>query len=182
MLQRDLHAQLRNSLVFSRDRIAALARPLDSELLVRRPSGGGWSVGEVLEHLCVVDEQYEERSWGLVASGQPDLANLDREWRPTKLGQFVAGMLSEPKPMKAPKRYVPGDSVRDRVVEQFLSRSATLCVQMDIALPLDWSALRMQVPRLPFFVKLNLGDVYSIQAVHTSRHLGQMERVLAGIA
>lgn len=182
MLQRDLHAQLKHSLGFSRDRIAALARPLDPDLLAQRPGGGGWSIGEVLEHLCVVDEQYEERTWGLVASGRPDTSNPEREWRPTKLGQLMAGMLSDPKPMKAPKRYVPGADIRDHVLDQFLSRSATLCVQMDVAVPLDWTALRMEIPRLPFFVKLNLGDVYSLQAVHVSRHLGQMERVLAGIA
>lgn len=182
MLQRDLHAQLKYSLGFSRDRIAALARPLPPELLVCRPPGGGWCVGEVLEHLCVVDEQYEEGTWGLVASGRPDTDHPDREWRPTRLGQLMAAMLSDPKPMSAPRRYLPGAGIRDGVVDQFLARSDTLGVQMDIARPLDWTALRMPVPRLPFFVRLNLGDVYSLQAVHMSRHLGQIERILACIA
>jgi hypothetical protein len=56
MLQRDLQHDLQARTLSLGDHIAALTRPLDPEQLVRRPSDGGWSVGQVLEHLCVTSE------------------------------------------------------------------------------------------------------------------------------
>jgi hypothetical protein len=59
MLQRDLHQALRERALTSHREISALVRPLNPEQLVRRPPGGGWSVGEILEHLLVAEGAYE---------------------------------------------------------------------------------------------------------------------------
>ncbi|MEP7347545.1 MAG: hypothetical protein ABI877_19910, partial [Gemmatimonadaceae bacterium] len=56
--QRELHQQLRAEAIASRERIAAMVRPLHLSKVNEHPEPNGWSVGQVLEHLCVADELY----------------------------------------------------------------------------------------------------------------------------
>ena len=72
MLQRDLHQQLRAESAASRDRIAALVRPLNAAQLNEHPEPKGWSIGEVLEHLLIADELYDDSIAKLLASSRPD--------------------------------------------------------------------------------------------------------------
>lgn len=59
LLQRDLHQQLRVEAIATRERIAAMVRPLDPAKINEHPEPKGWSVGQVLEHLCLADELYD---------------------------------------------------------------------------------------------------------------------------
>lgn len=181
LLQRDLLLELRTEAVSLHQRVAALVRPLDPEQLVRRPAPTGWSVGEVLEHLCVVDEKYAGPLATLIHRARPDAAAPLREWKPTFLGRMVANRLEKPKPMRAPRWFRPGHSPRNGVVEDFLTRDSRMTHRMDEAASLDWRELRMAPPVLPPLFKFNLGDVFRINVVHVRRHFAQMERVVAGL-
>jgi hypothetical protein len=179
MSQHELHEALKSEALANHARVAQLARPLDPERLVRRPSPPGWSVGEVLEHLCIADELYRKALTALVATARPDAGAPAREWRPTFFGKLIAGALSRPTKIKAPGKFRPGASPRNGVVEDFLARDSRMIAMMDDAASLDWRALRLASPVLPVpIIRLNLGDVFNIHVVHVRRHLGQMERVV----
>ena len=180
--QRELHERLRTEALDNHRKVAALARPLDPERLVRRPVPPGWSVGEVLQHLCVTDELYRKPLLTLVNGARPDAGAAFREWKPTFVGGLLAGMLAKPGKMRAPRVFQPGPTPQPGVVEDFLSRDSRMLELMEQAATLDWRALRMPSPALPIaFLKMNLGDVFRIHVVHVRRHLGQMERVLASL-
>jgi hypothetical protein len=182
MTQHELHESLKSEALANRRRVAELARPLDPERLVRRPTPPGWSVGEVLEHLCIADELYHKPLTMLVATARPDAGAPAREWKPSFFGKLIAGALARPRRMKAPGRFKPGASPRNGVVEDFLTRDSRLIAMMDDAASLDWRALRMASPALPVpIIRLNLGDVFNIHVVHVRRHLRQMERVVSGM-
>ena len=178
MLQRDLQNALQVRSRALIDRIGSLARPLDPERLVRRPPNGGWSVGHVLEHLCVTSELYEPPIHELLRSGRPDAAAALRPWKPTLIGRLTVNMFERPVRMRAPKRMAPAASPRGGVVEAFLAHQRTVSQLLDDASGFDWRRLRMFSPviKLPF--RFNLGDVYSILIVHAERHARQMERVV----
>jgi hypothetical protein len=177
--QRDLHERLRTEARSNHERVAALARPLDPERLVRRPTPPGWSVGEVLQHLCVSDELYHTPLVALVSGARRDAGAPAREWRSTMFGNLLATMLENPRKMKAPRSFQPGPTPQPGVVEDFLARGSRLIALMDDSATLDWRALRMASPALPLpFPKFNLGDVFRINVVHVRRHLAQMERVV----
>jgi hypothetical protein len=177
--QRDLHDRLRTEALSNHQRVAALARSLDPEQLVRRPQSAGWSVGEVLQHLCVSDELYRKPLLALVSRARPDAGAPAREWKPTIAGNLLASMLENPRRMKAPRSFRPGPTPRPGVVEDFLARDSRMIELMDTAATLDWRALRMASPALPLpILRFNLGDVFRIHVVHVRRHLGQMERVV----
>ena len=178
MLQRDLqHALYTRSLALI-DRVASLARPLDPERLVRRPPNGGWSVGHVLEHLCVTSELYEPPIRAVLRAARPDAAAALRPWKPTLVGNFTVRMFERPTRMPTPKRMAPAASPRGGVVESFLAHQHTICQLLDDATGFDWRRLRMASPVVSLPIHVNLGDVFFILVVHAERHARQMERVV----
>ena len=179
MLQRDLQQALHTRSLALIDRTAALARPLDPERLVRRPPSGGWSVGHVLEHLCVTSELYEPPIRALLRSARADAAAPLREWKPTLIGHFTTKLFERPTRLRAPKRMVPGPAPRGGVVEAFLAHQRTVTGLLDESSNVDWRRLRMSSPVISLPFRFNLGDVFSILVVHAERHMRQMERVVA---
>ena len=179
MLQRDLQQALHTRMRSLRDRIVEIARPLDPEQLLRRPSDGGWSVGHVLEHLCVTSELYEPPLGTLLRSARPDAAAPLREWKPTLIGGFMARQFERPSKLPSPKSMVPAATPRGGVVEAFLGHLDAQSRMLDDASSLDWRRLRMASPAVPVPLKVfNLGDVFVILVVHAERHARQMERVV----
>jgi hypothetical protein len=179
MLQRDLQHALQARTLALIDHIGARARPLDPERLVRRPPNGGWSVGHVLEHLCVTSELYEPPIRRLLGAARPDAAAPLRPWKPTLVGRLTVSTFERPMRMRAPKRMVPAASPRGGVVERFLAHLHTLDQLLDESSSFDWRRLRMPSPVVSLPVRFNLGDVYSILVVHAERHARQIERVVA---
>jgi hypothetical protein len=181
--QRDLYQSLRTEALANHQRVAALARPLDPERLVRRPPQGGWSVGEVLEHLCIVDERYRKPLTALIAGARPDAAAPAREWKSSFFGSFIATALERPRKVRSPRSFKPAGTPRNGVVEDFLQRDSRMLTQMDDAASLDWRALHMASPAIPLpVIRFNLGDVFRMHVVHVRRHLGQMERVVKSMS
>ena len=180
--QRELHERLRTEALANHQRVAALARALDPERLVRRPTPPGWSVGEVLQHLCVADELYRKPLLALVNRGRPDAGAPAREWKATVAGKVIARVLANPGKLKAPRSMRPSPTPQPGVVEDFLARDRRMIDLMDQAASHDWRALRMWSPAVPVpILRLNLGDVFNIHVVHVRRHLAQMERVVQSL-
>jgi hypothetical protein len=183
MLQRDLHHALRERALASHREIAALARPLDPEQLVRRPPDGGWSVGEVLEHLLVAEGAYEPLTADVLRRARPDAGAPLREWKPSLFGGFLTRSLERPRRLPSPKQIRPGGTPRGGVVEKFLVQQASLVARLDAAEGYDWNALTLHSPIVPALLRplarMNLGDAFSVSVVHVERHTRQMERVVA---
>jgi DinB family protein len=177
--QRDLYQQLRAEAIATRERLAVMVRPLDSSKINEHPEPKGWSVGQVLEHLCLADELYEAPLAALLRSTRQDAAAPAREWKPSFIGGLIAGSLLKPKPLKGPKVFQPGPTPRPGVAEAFLAREMNFVKAMDDAVSFDWRALRIRSPALPSWApKMNLGDGFRIHVVHLTRHSHQIERLV----
>jgi hypothetical protein len=177
--QRDLHQQLRAEATATRERIADIVRPLDPSKVNEHPEPNAWSVGQVLEHLCVADELYEAPVAALLRGARQDAGAPAREWKPSFIGGLIAGSLLKPKPLKAPRVFRPGPTPRNGVVEALLTREMNFVKAMDDAASFDWRALRIKSPALPSWApKMNLGDGFRIHIVHLTRHSHQIERLV----
>jgi hypothetical protein len=177
--QRDLHQQLRAEAIATRERIAAMVRPLARSKVNEHPETKGWSVGQVLEHLCIADELYEAPFVALVRTARQDAGAPAREWKSSFIGGLIAGSLVKPKPLNAPKVFLPGSTPRNDVAETLLAREINFVKTMDDAVSLDWRALRIRSPALPSWApKMNLGDGFRIHVVHLTRHSHQIERLV----
>jgi DinB superfamily len=181
MIQRDLYEQLRKEAIASRERIAATVRPLDPAKLNEHPEPDGWSVGQVLEHLCRADELYATPMAQLLSRTRQDAAAATREWKSSLVGGMIASSLINPKPLKrGPRVFRPGPTPRNGVVEAFHAGEMRFVQAMDDALQYDWRAIRIGSPALPAWApKMNLGDGFRIHVVHVTRHSRQIERLVS---
>lgn len=156
-----------------------MVRPLDPSKVNEHPEPKEWSVGQVLEHLCVADELYETLLDALLRSARQDAGAPAREWRPSFIGGRIAGALLNPKPLNSPKVFRPGPTPRNGVVEALLAREMNFVKAMDDAASFDWRALRIRSPALPSWApKMNLGDGFRIHVVHLTRHSHQIDRLV----
>ncbi|MDB4912837.1 MAG: hypothetical protein JWM95_481 [Gemmatimonadetes bacterium] len=178
MRQKELYTTLRRDLLAARERIAAAVRPLDAARLNEHPEPKGWSIADVLEHLCITDGFYDEPIAALLKTARPDAGAPNREWKPTFIGNMIARSLERPRPVSAPRLFRPGQSPRNAVAETLLARELAMVKNLDHAESLDWRTLRIATPVLPAWMpRLNLGDAFRIHVVHLGRHAGQIERV-----
>lgn len=179
--QKEVQAQLAADFRANHDRLAEVVRPLDPDRLLRPPGAGRWSVGQVLEHLALMDGRFLAATEPLVRDARRDAAAPLREWKPTFIGGQIASALRKPKPLKSAKIGRPG-TPRNGVAEAFLAIDLRYANLLDEAASLDWNAVRLRPPVLPWLpLKLNLGDVFEIHRVHVTRHLGQIERTIAAL-
>lgn len=156
-----------------------MVRPLDASKINEHPEPKGWSVGQVLEHLCVADELYEAPLAALLRSARKDAGAPARDWKPSLIGGRIAAALLKPKPLKGPTVFLPGPTPRNGVVETLLAREKKFVKAMDGALSFDWRSLRISSPALPSWAPtMNLGDGFRIHVVHLTRHSHQIERLV----
>src|SRR5437016_4298529 len=97
LVQGELHNQLRAEALAARERIAAMVRPLDPSRLHEHPEPTGWSVGQVLEHLCRADETYEAPLAALLGASRQGAGAPAREWKSSFIGGRIADSLINPK-------------------------------------------------------------------------------------
>jgi len=177
--QRQLHQQLRAEAIESRERIAALTRPLDPAQLNEHPEAEGWSIGQVCEHLLKADELYANPFADLLRRSRPDAGAGDREWKSSFIGGMIAESLRKPRKLNRPKVFDPGPTPRNGVVETLLAHETQFVQTMDAAAQYDWRALRIGSPALPSWApKMNVGDGFRIHVVHLTRHSRQIERLV----
>ncbi len=183
MLQKELQVKWKADMQSVRERLEKVVRPLDGAKMNEHPEPGGWSIGEVLEHLCVSDELYEPKMRKLIAGARRDAAAANREWKPTLLGGMIAGGLEKPRKLKALKVFQPGRTPRQGVLEAFFGLQHAMLGLLDDASSVDWGKVKLGSVAMPWFApKMNLGDTFRIHAVHTLRHTAQIERVAAALS
>ncbi len=159
-------------------RALAAVRDLTPAQLAATPTAGGWSIGEIFEHLCAVGESYDPviaRAIERARVGRP------RPFRPTLMGNLLRKALLESnrQPMPAPKSWHPL-APRERVVEQFLLRVRGTMARLRELEGLDPRV--MLTSPAAWFLRMNVAEALAIEVVHAERHLGQVERVRASLA
>lgn len=160
------------------DRIRKTVSGVPHDALTRRPDDGGWSMGEVLEHLIISADSYLERLRGIVRENKDRAASPNASWKPTLGGGLLVWSMRSPRKTPAPKMYKPGPSPRPRVLEEFLQRQEEAGRLIAEAGSMDWRRVRMRSPVLPI-IHMNVGDALTVLVVHAERHAGQIERVKA---
>lgn len=163
---------------------ARLARELTADLTTarqaHRPSWGGWSVGEVFEHLCITDGLYVAPLRALLAAERARTApRLGNAWRPTLWGRMLLWSVNptNTRPSPAPKAFLPGLAPRTHVVDAWLAQVETNRALMREADGLDLRRLKLSSPAARL-IRLNAGDAFAIMTTHAQRHLGQVQRTL----
>jgi hypothetical protein len=162
-------------------RIRDTVSSLPEAELSRRPPNGGWSIGEVLEHLIVSADSYLERLRPILAQGKRAGADPNRTWKPSLMGGLLVQSFRSPRKMRAPKIYKPGPAPRPRVLEEFLERQDEAGRLLADSADMDWHGVRFVSP-VTSLIRMNLGDALTVLVAHAERHAEQIERVRAANA
>jgi len=166
---------------------AAYARRIGGELsaasMVQRPSWGGWSVGEIFEHLCVTDGLYEAPLRALLSAKRARTTPQQSPvWRPTIWGRLLLWSLNpaNTRKSKSPPAFRLTTTPRAHVVDAWLAQVETTRALMREADGVDLRRLTLSSPAARL-IRLNIGDAFAALAVHAERHMGQVRRTIADV-
>lgn len=169
---------LRSALAAIAQRTRDRCSPLSAAQLHWRPPDGGWSVGQVLEHLVLSHEPYVERMRAALGRGRERARERGaRPWRPTLLGKLIVRSQLSPRKVKTGRRFDPGPEAGPGAADRFLE---TVRAMDELVQASDGADLRVRfVSPIAAFFRPNLGDAFLLMLAHAQRHLGQIERVIA---
>ena len=154
----------------------AVARDLDASQLAWQPPGGGWGIGQLLEHLCVANDTYINVIRPRIYARDAVHAEQGSAfWEPSLAGWLLVAGLRSKRKLPAPALHQIGEP-REQVLDAFLERQQVITTFMRASAALDWSKLRFSSP-VSKLIRVNLGDAFTIMTVHAQRHIKQMERV-----
>lgn len=156
-----------------------IAEALSATQLGWAPPDGGWSVGQILEHLCVTTGIYNDHLNAVIAANSASSnVTVARRWKPSWMGGWLTRML-EPKSEKklpAPKRFVPGEQPREGVIDAYRQANGTFVGIVATIRDRNLALIRTYSP-VSRLIRLNLGDCCTIVEVHNRRHLRQIQRL-----
>lgn len=171
-------AEIFDSMDEARGRLSERVSGLSAEQENFRPSSGGWSVAEIVEHLAIL----EERLLGLmtVMVNKAEKAGLQRSagdthFNPVSLDQFVERSRKEK--YTAPESAQPqgGVSIRESLERLRQSRARLRSLQPRIEAT-DLTSARYPHPA---FGPLDLYQWLVLIGFHEDRHLRQIEALMA---
>lgn len=159
-------------------RIETLVRPMAAGRRRARPAGGGWSVDEILEHLCLANADYlgaMDRALSLAD------APIGRgAWRASLGGWLLVRAMESERRSSAPAAIIPAAAPRAEVLDvllQSFQQHRTLIARAESQ---EWRRVRMTSPYARW-LRLNFGDAALVVVRHAERHARQMARVATSL-
>lgn len=154
-----------------------LAANLTDEQLNWQPAPGSWSVGQCLEHLCLVNEVYLPAiSAALREKPDAPVEQVIPGW----FGRWFIRNFADPSPsskrVRAPSKIRPAARVDVSVLDRFLSGNRSCRGLILQARSKNVNRIRFWNPFIPG-LRFTVGTGLEIIASHQRRHLSQAERV-----
>lgn len=161
------------------ERARELMAGLSADQLNWQPAAGAWSVGQCLDHLCVMNDVYlppMERA--LEGKAKASVEEITPGW----FGRWFIQNVVEPSPkqkqFRAPKKIEPNSRVEISVVERFLAGNQAARALIERARDFDVNQIRFTNPFIPL-IRFTVGTGLEIVTRHQRRHLLQAQRVKA---
>lgn len=143
--------------------------------LAWQPPHGGWSIGQVFEHLCVATDDYLVTLRRVLAN-PPAGSRAASRWKPSLAGRLLVRSFESSRKLPAPKRWHPAPAPRPNVVREFLERQRELLELIERSMAFEWNRVRLASPVSPL-IRMNVGDAFAILVTHAERHFRQIDRV-----
>ena len=155
-----------------------LLTPPSREQLRWKPNDETWCIGQVVEHMRIVNDSYLVRAADVIRGRRPSEQEI-QEYSPNRLGQrFIAAVGPNGNfSMAVPKKFEPHmKSVPRDVTTLFLDQFSAVDVIIKESAGADLKKSKVSSP-ISRFLKFQLGDVFKIILAHNDRHLRQIDRL-----
>lgn len=154
--------------------IDTLVRPMSAERRRARPADGGWSVDEILEHLCLANADYLGAMDRALTHASAPLAR--GAWRASLGGWLLVRAMESERRSSAPAAIIPAAAPRAEVLDVMLQSLQQLRTLIARAQLQEWRRVRITSPYARW-LRLNFGDAALVVVRHAERHARQMARV-----
>jgi hypothetical protein len=142
-----------------------------------KPNEPSWSIAQCLDHVIVADQQYFTPLKKAMDEAKP--AAEQKPFRASWTGRLYlrfAGPNGKIK-FKAPKIFQPSNRTEGKVVlNDFAEHQRQLLALMKRANGLDLAGIKMTSP-VSRFIRISLGECFSIMMAHEQRHILQAKRI-----
>ena len=143
--------------------------PLDSQLFMQRPSESEWSVGEIVQHLCLVEERVI-KDLKRALDGEPGRVGFLKRFIPTFI---VSSRLMK---VKAPRAVNPIDVPgKETTIENYNRARQSL---KDLCATHGEDRFKHLVFKHPFLGDIDGTATVSFVGYHEHRHFKQIREVL----
>jgi hypothetical protein len=161
-------------------RAAEIERTVDQAAFDWIPPEGGWSVGQVFEHLCVANDDYLRTLRSIIGEASSPRASPapGMTWRSSFAGGILARSMQSPRKLRAPKSWTPASVPREQVIDEFLARQREIVQLIERSSAREWNRMRLASP-VSSFIRMNVGDAFTILVRHAERHVRQIDERLA---
>jgi len=167
--------------------IRELTAGLTEEQFNQRPSQDSWSVGEVVDHLCILAKLVLQRMEERIEYGRKKGILKPGPYRYDWLSRFAIKLVGKPAPNKkkrrlpAPKIYVPGRTMAmTSKIEEFVNVQDTLGDCARRANGLNIAKIKVASPET-ILVRISIGGWLEAIASHQLRHFDQIRNVRAAL-
>ena len=155
-----------------------LKQKSDSELNWRE-NPESWNVLECLEHLNLYGDFYIPEIESAIKNSK---TNFSLDFKSGFLGNYFAmSMLPKGKlnKIKTFKNKNPLNSNLDKTtINRFLNQQLKFIELLDISRKIDLNKVKVKIS-ISKWIKLKLGDIFRFVINHNSRHIRQIERIIA---
>lgn len=159
------------------ERVRELTAGLSRRQFNHKPTPDRWSVGQCIDHVAVSMGIYLEPMEPTIE--EAELRGGEPYGRGTFMGRLLVGALRKPGGRyKAPRRFQPASSDLDPdpVRREYERQTGRMQRALERADGLDLGRVKMPWPVFGL-IKITLAQAFELQALHTTRHLDQAERV-----
>lgn len=151
------------------------AGDLSRERLDWQPPEGGWSVGQVLDHLSQTNELYRGEIERALSAPVP-LRGIDSKWKPSFAGSLLAKALVNPRKGPAPRVFRPAPRAGENPLEHFETSVSRLIDALQASTGVDLRRTRIRSPAWKV-ARFNLGEGFLLNILHAERHFSQIDRI-----
>jgi hypothetical protein len=146
---------------------------LTPAILLKAPSGGGWSIAQCLDHLNGYGDHYLPAiGHGLDNSKMPFNPTFKGTW----LGNYFTKMMDPntgKRKFKTFKNHLPKQDLNpNEVVAEFIRQQELLMHYLRMSHSKDLNQIRIPIS-ISTWIRLKLGDVFQFLIAHNERHLRQ---------
>lgn len=160
-------------------RATEVERTTDRASFDWQPGDGAWTVGQIFDHLCVVNDDYLVVLRRLLASpSHAPGAAANATWRASFAGRLLARSMVSPRKLVTPSKWQPAPEARDNVIGEFLDRQHELERLIERSMDREWRRVRLSSP-VSRFIRMNVGDAFTVIVRHAERHFRQINARLA---
>jgi hypothetical protein len=183
MTDRSLTDSLLSELARGNAEVLARGRELATLLTARQlewqPQGGGWTAGQVIEHLLLSGSLYVDRMDAIIEAARTSGKTGNRKWRPTLMGgMIIRGVRPQSaRRFRTQTVFQPGPAARRDAVREFVKLHERLDELLARADGLDLRGVKLSSPASSL-IRMNLGDAFAILVFHAQRHLLQVGRII----